>query len=201
MSDICINLVFEDVLSGVVAAKILAASRQRYSIGVRYNAGGFGWIKKRINGFNKAAKGMPYLVVTDLDTSECAPLLITRWLGVPRHPNLLFRIAVREVEAWLLGCREEFSAFLGVPENRIPVKVDEIPNPKELVVNLARRSKKKGIRLDIAPQDRSTARVGPNYNGRLGCFVETKWDPTLAKENSPSLRKMIAALDVFEPSF
>ena len=162
-----------------------------------HNAGGFGWIKRKIKGFNDAAKGMPYLVLTDLDTSECAPVLIRQWLNSPKHPNLLFRVAVREVETWLLGCRASFAAFLGVPENRIPANVEEIPNPKEFVVNLARRSRKRDIRVDIVPEDGSTAKVGPDYNGRLMCFVETSWDPAVAKVHSLSLRKTIDALDRF----
>jgi hypothetical protein len=199
MPEIYMNLVFEDALSGAVARKILAGSRQRYSVGVPYNAGGFGWIKQRIGGFNKAAKGMPYFVLTDLDTSECPPVLIREWLVAPRHPNLMFRVAVREVEAWLLGCRESFAAFLGVPENRIPASVDEIWDAKMLVVNLARRSRKRSIRLDIVPQEGSTAKVGPNYNGRLISYVEGQWDPAVAKECSLSLKKAMKALDVFRP--
>jgi hypothetical protein len=201
MSDIYINLVFEDMLSGAVIGKILATSRQRYLVGVRYNSGGSGWIKKRIDGFNHAAKGMPYFVLTDLDTFECAPVLIRQWLGTPRHPNLLFRVAVREVEAWLLGCRGSFATFLGVPESRIPANVEEIPNPKELVVSLARRSRKRGIREDVAPQDGSTAKVGPDYNGQLISYVESHWDPLIAKEHSPSLQKAIEVIDAFEPVF
>jgi hypothetical protein len=197
MPEICINLVFEDVLSGAVMDKILAASRQRYLVGVRYNGGGFGWIKKRIGGFNNAAKGMPYFVLTDLDTSQCAPALIRQWLHAPKNPNLLLRVAVREVEAWLLGCRESFATFLSIPENRISVDVDEISNPKEFVVNLARRSKKREIRAAIVPEDGSTAKIGPDYNGRLMHFVERSWDPAVAKVHSPSLRRTIDALDGF----
>ena len=199
MPDIYMNLVFEDALSGAVIDKILAASRQTYSIRVRYNGGGYGWIKTKIGGFNNAAKAMPYFVLTDLDTCECAPVLVRQWLGAPRHPNLLFRVAVREVEAWVLGCRESFAEFLGVPENRIPTNVDEIEDPKKLVINLARRSRKRDIRLDIVPRDGSTARVGPNYNGRLISFVKTNWDPAVAKERSLSLKKAISVLDAFKP--
>jgi hypothetical protein len=201
MSEICINLVSEDELSSAVIGKILAGSCHTYRIGFRYTSGGFGWIKKRIDGLNKAAKGMPYFVLTDLDTCECAPVLVKQWLGVPKHPNLLFRVAVREVEAWLLGCRESFASFLGVPESRIPANVEGIPNPKELVVNLARRSRKRTIRVDIAPQDGSTAKVGPDYNGRLMSYVERHWDPAIAKEYSPSLQKAIEVIDAFEPVF
>jgi len=199
MPEICINLVFEDALSAAVVDRILAASCQKYFVGFRYVSGGFGWIKKKIGAFNNAAKGMPYFVLTDLDTSECAPLLIEQWLNAPRHPNLLFRVAVREVEAWVLGCRESFAAFLGVADNRIPTDVDQIPDAKRFLVNLARRSRKRAVRQDIVPQEGSTAKVGPNYNGRLISFVESHWDPAVAKECSLSLRRTVEALDAFEP--
>ncbi len=199
MSDIAINLVFEDSLSESVLSKLLAHSHRNYVVGYRYNAGGFGWIKKKIHGFNHAAKGMPYLVLTDLDRHECPPILIEEWLTTTKHPNLLFRIAVREVEAWLLGCRESFAGFLGVPASRIPANVEQIPNPKEFVVNLARRSRKKKVRVDIAPAPASTAKVGPDYNGRLVYFVDNLWNPAVAKANSPSLQKAIEALEVFQP--
>ena len=143
---------------------------------------------------------MSYLILTDLDRSECPPVLVEQWLTGPKHPNLLFRVAVREVEAWLLGCRESFATFLGVPPSRIPDDVERIPNPKEFVVNLARRSSKRNIRVDLAPEPDSTAKVGPDYTGRLVYFVEEIWEPAVAKESSPSLRKAIEALEVFEPT-
>lgn len=199
MSDIAINLVFEDALSGSVLQKLLQDSRRDYLVGRRYNSGGYGWIKARINGFNNAAKGMSYLVLTDLDQYECPPVLISEWLTGDKHHNLLFRVAVRQVESWLLGCRALFSKFLGVHESEIPICVDEIPNAKSFVIDLARRSPRRQIRLDIVPQEGSTAKVGPDYNGRLINFVENIWDPNIAKEISPSLRKAIEILDEFEP--
>lgn len=200
MSDIAVNLVFEDILSGAVLLKLLAHSRQDYLVGFNYNASGFGWIKKRINAFNRAARGMPYLILTDLDRHECPPILIDQWLDAPRHPNLLFRIAVREVEAWLLACREAFASFMGVPQSRIPVDVEAIDNPKEFVVSLARRSRRRDIRIDIAPEPYSTAKVGPDYSGRLTRFVQGSWNPDVAMRHSRSLRKAIEALEGFRPA-
>ncbi len=200
MSDIAINLIFEDSLSGSVLQKLLKNSRHNYLVGSRYNSGGCGWIKKKINGFNKAAKGMPYFVLTDLDQYECPPILISDWLIGDKHHNLLFRVAVRQIESWLLGCRLLFARFLGVPENMIPRSVDEITNAKVFVIDLARRSRRKQLRLDIVPQEGSTAKVGPDYNGRLIYFVENIWDPNIAKEISPSLQRAIEILDTFEPT-
>jgi len=197
MPEICIYLVFEDALHGAVIEKILAASRQKYLVGVRYNAGGFGWIQKRINGFNMAAKGMPYLVLTDLDRHECAPALIDAWLTGPRNQNLLLRVAVRQVEAWLLACRSSFAHFAGIEEHLIPADTDRIENSKRFLLDLVRRSRNAKLRSDIVPARESTAKVGPDYNGRLMHFVEGSWDPAVAKVHSPSLRKTIDALDRF----
>jgi hypothetical protein len=42
----------------------------------QHSSSGFGYIKSKIKDFNRAAKGMPFLVLTDLDKEECAPKLI-----------------------------------------------------------------------------------------------------------------------------
>jgi len=199
MSSISINLVFEDSLSESVLRRLLDNSRQNYIIGICYNARGQGWIREKINGLNRAAKGMPYLILTDLDRYECPPILLNEWLIGTRHRNLLFRIAVRQVESWLLGCRSAMGKFLGIKEVSIPEAVDEIPDAKRFLINLAKRSRKKQVRIDITPREGSTAKVGPDYNGRLIYFVEHFWEPEVAKNLSPSLRKTMELLDAFQP--
>ncbi len=101
----------------------------------------------------------------------------------------------------MLACRGSFAKFLGVPEDKIPVDVDDIPNAKAFLINLARKSRKKELRLDIVPREGSTAKVGHDYNGRLIYFVENFWKPDVAKEVSPSLRRTMEALDNFQPDF
>jgi len=199
MVDISINIVFEDILSEVVLRKLLRNSKQNYIIGTAYRGGGKGWIEKRINGFNNAAKGMPYLVLTDLDQEKCAPEMTNRWLKGSKHPNLLLRVAVKEVESWILGCRSAFAGFVGIRQELIPTDVDAIENTKEFLVGLVSKSRRKDIRRDIVPRIGSTAKVGPDYNGRLICFVENFWDPDCAKKNSPSLRRTIEVLSQFQP--
>lgn len=200
MSEISINLVFEDLLSESVLRKLLNNSRQNYVIGSCYNARGYGWIREKINGLNRAAKGMPYLVLTDLDRYECPPILLNEWLIGIRNHNLLFRVAVRQVESWLLGCRLAMSKFLGIREDLIPEAVDEIQDAKKFLIDLAKRSRKKQVCLDIVPKEGSTAKIGPDYNGRLIHFVENFWNPNVAKDFSPSLQKTIKVLDEFKPT-
>jgi hypothetical protein len=56
---------------------------------------------------------------------------------MPQHPNLLLRVAVREVEAWLFAHKTAFAEFLGVSRDLIPDNVEQVENPKEFVVTLA----------------------------------------------------------------
>jgi hypothetical protein len=194
-----INLAVEDLLSEVVLRTILHQSKRPYQVGVCYCKRGYGYLKKTIQGFNNAAKGTPYLVLTDLDRAECPLRLIEEWLPCPKHPNLLFRIAVREVEAWLLADREAFAKFIGVRKELIPQAVDAIDDPKRTLINLVSRSRNRELREAIVPRPNSTAKVGPDYNGQLIPFVENHWKVEAAMCNSASLQRAVNAVTVFEP--
>ncbi len=193
-----INLAFEDPLHEAVLRKIV--SQFGFSVGRCFSRGGYGYIKANIKGFNQAARVTPFLVLVDLDRNECAPVLIKDWLPFPRHPNLLFRVAVREVESWLLGHRESLAKYLGVDKNKIPYQVDEIGDPKQFLINLARKSRFKRLRDAIVPRQGSTAQQGPDYDASLIKFVNDYWNVTKAAENSPSLQKTIKALASFHPN-
>jgi hypothetical protein len=198
---ICINLAYEDELSGRVLRRLLSCHSGRYEVGVPYSGGGFGYLRKRIEGFNNAAKGVPFLVLTDLDAVECAPSLVNSWLPHGMHPNLLFRIAVREVEAWLLADREGVAEFLAIQLDMVPDAPDEILDPKGTLIDLARRSPSSDLRRSIAPPLGSTSRQGPDYNGRMSAFAERIWNPCAAAKSSSSLARTIEALTSFSPIY
>jgi len=201
MDPIPVHLAVEDSLSEAVLRRILKGSERQYEVGTCYRKGGYGYLKRNIVGFNNAAKGTPFVVLTDLDRATCAPNLIRQWLPVPRHPNLLLRIAVREVEAWLLADRGGFSDFLGIGEDRIPRDADGIPDPKVCLINLARRSRRRSLRDAIVPAEGITARQGPNYDGALTPFVLDSWDLAAAASRSPSLRRTVEAARRFVPQW
>ncbi|WP_293349985.1 MULTISPECIES: hypothetical protein [unclassified Microcoleus] len=201
MTDIPINLVFEDVLSEAVLKQMLKQSQRPFSVGNCLNQRGYGKIKKIITGLNHAAKGMPYLVLTDLDNAECPLVILSEWLTQPKHPNLLFRIAVKEVEAWLLAHREGFAEFLGISVDLIPADVDKISDPKQVLINLAKKSKKRELREGIVPDRNSTAKIGKDYNGQLIQFVNQSWQVAPAQTNSRSLERAMNALINFQPSW
>ncbi len=201
MTDIPISIAVEDPLSEAILREMLKQTKRPFSIGKCFCRGGYGHLKNLIPGLNQAASGMPYLVLTDLDKAECPLAIISTWLTQPRHPNLIFRIAVKEVEAWLLADREAFAKFLGIAINLIPVDIDGIPDPKQCLINLARKSNKRDLRKGIVPEQNSTAKIGKDYNGQLIPFVRTHWQVATAQLNSPSLQRAMSALITFQPTW
>lgn len=204
--EIPINLVYEDDLSREVLLRLIDSPAVRssdrcFSVGTKRPGRGYGYLKKNIIGFNQASKGMPYLILTDLDDRECAPLLINEWLPQTRNPNLIFRIAVREVESWLLADDAGFARFLGIAKHKLPRNPDDLPDPKATLINLARTSRKRDIKADIVPRPGSTAKQGPAYNDCLISFVKDTWNPEKARRHSQSLEKALRALETFEPQW
>jgi hypothetical protein len=192
-----VNLVFEDELSEYVLSRLLGCFDNKYLSGYSYPGYGFGYIKSKINGFNQACKSTPFLVLTDLDNNPCPVDLIKDWFSGAPHPNMIFRIAVKEVEAWLLADIEGFSKYTGVSKANFPGNPELENDPKRLLINIAARSRKRDIRDDIVPINEN-AQIGPNYNGRLMEFVFNHWNIEAAIERSESLRRAYKKLQLFE---
>jgi hypothetical protein len=156
MSNIPVNLAVEDDLSEAVLRRLLTVADRGYAIGAAFGKRGFGYLRKTISGWNQAARGVPWIVLADLDNQECPASLVNEWLPIPKHHNLLFRVAFREVEAWLLADIGGLAGFLGCKPTAIPVEVESLPDPKAVVVGMARKSRFVQIRRRIAPKAAST---------------------------------------------
>ena len=188
-------LAVADPLSEAVVRKILSVVRPEISVTVAIGNRGKGYLQNHAGELNRTARSVPVFLLTDLDTPlSCPAGLIGTWLSAPVQPNLLFRVAVMEVESWVLADRAAFASFLSVPDHRIPVQTDGIRQPKEFIVNLARRSRRKDVRADLVPEAGSTSAVGPAYNPRLIVFVSEVWDPIAAAAASPSLARTVDRL-------
>lgn len=158
-------------------------------LGAVYGMRGKSLLRQRIQGYNNAARRAPWIVLADLDhDAECAPPFRDAWLERPAA-KMCFRVAVREVEAWLLADRKSLARFLGVSSSIIPSSPESSENPKQELVNLARRSKRPAIQKDMVPRPRSGHSIGPAYSSRLIEFVRTRWQPQVAESNSDSLRR------------
>jgi hypothetical protein len=144
---------------------------------------------RQIEGYNRAARLSPWIVLVDLDDDgDCAPPLRVAWLPHPA-PQMCFRIAVRAVEAWLMADREHLARFLGVAVVRVPSDPEALEDPKQMMVDLARHSRRRAIREDMVPRHRSGRPVGPAYTSRMIEFAETLWHPEVAEQDADSLRR------------
>lgn len=143
---------------------------------------------------NRSAHSIRCLVIRDLDNdAPCAAELCGKLLANPA-PNMLLRIAVHEIESWLLADQDQFARFIGVPPNRIPQNTDVLVDPKAFVAGLAMRSRISRIRDGIPPRPGSGVSVGPGYAGIIGEFASAVWRPHVAQNSSRSLQRCISRL-------
>ena len=195
-----ISLVYEDILSEAVLRKVIQESPREYNILHNFNKNGKTKIDKTLKKYNQASRIYPFLVLRDLDTDhDCAPELVKKLIDFTPSKNFLFHIAVREIDSWLLADRASVSRFLGVRMGDVPSPPDEIVNPKEMLISLARKSRFRNIRESIPPLPKSTAKQGPGYNIELTFFIKNHWNTKNAAKNSPSLARLIRRLEIFSP--
>jgi len=155
---------------------------------------------RRLGGYNNAARVSPWVVLVDLDGDfGCAPAFVQHWLAAPSQ-YMRFRVVVQAIEAWLMADRQRISAALAINERRLPLDPDSVPQPKAVLVDLARHSKSRAIREEMVPRERSGRSVGPLYGARLRQFVldeASGWRPDEAAAHSNSLRRCMESLRRF----
>jgi hypothetical protein len=115
-------------------------------------------LDRRIPAYNDAARIRPWIVLRDLDNEEdgCAMRLRRRLMtGIIRSPAFCLRVAVRSLESWLLADSESFSTFFSVSRKLVPSDPEALRNPKEELVNVCRRSRRRVVRERVAPGSRT----------------------------------------------
>jgi hypothetical protein len=193
MKELYITLAVEDYLSEAVARKLLVQVNSKYRVSQCLCKGGNGYLKAKINKFNQAAQFTPFFVLTDQDRG-CPPEKISRWLKQKASRYFIFRIAVMEVESWVMAHREAFAEFAGISLDCVPGRPDELEDPKRSLLALAARSRSSRLRADLIPAPGSTATVGPDYNNRLSEFIRTDWNVFEAAKNSESLHRAVVCI-------
>lgn len=151
-------------------------------------------VLEKLEGYNAAAGFMPWVVLVDLNgDADCAPTFVAEHLQAPAE-QMLFRVAVRQVEAWLLADVVRFARFIGVSRARLPGNPESLANSKRAVVEIARYSKRRSVREEIVPNPASGRQVGPGYVASMIEFVQTSWNPEEAAARSDSLRRCLGCL-------
>lgn len=164
-------------------------------VGNRYDKGGKPGVQSKIGGYNNdaARTNMPWLVLLDLNSDECPPSLRTKLLNEPA-PFMCFRIAVREIESWLMGDAESLASYFGVSRSLIPPEPEKLDKPKESLIQLAKRSNKREIREGIARKGSAQLELGPRYTALMRKYARNNWRPEVAAERADSLRRAMACV-------
>lgn len=192
MSPVIFSTAVEGATDETVLRKIVKQAGGE--IGTVYGKQGKDFLRRKIGGFNNAARFSPWIVLVDLNEEmECAPALFHSWLPNPAA-NMCLRIAVHKIESWLLADKQNIASYLKVSPARLPQYPDTETDPKATLINLASLSRSTNVRQDICPRPGSGRKVGPAYTTRLIEFIIKHWQPNNALRCSPSLEGCIYSI-------
>lgn len=177
--------------------RVVLAGGSRLEVTRRSVERGFGNIKRSVLKYRQASHAIPHVVLTDLDRGECPAALRAAWGASGLPASMMFRVAVRATESWILADRDGFAGFAGVALNKMPARPEELIDPKATLLGLVRRSRNRRLIAELVPAAGSAARIGPLYNQRLIAFVAQAWDIEAASAVCPSLMKMRVRLGAF----
>ena len=198
-----VTLAIEDPLSDAVAKRLIHDYCPGVEVTETLGNQGIGYIRRRMRDLNEIALNQnPVLVLADLDRQgDCAPNRVTQLKGrLAIAPHLLIRIAVLEIESWILADREGIAKWLGIANSVVPSAPESLEDPKRILVQLALRSRSRRLREGLSPSEvRGTHRAGPNYNEMTGDFVSRQWNPEAARRNAPSLDRAINRISELTP--
>jgi hypothetical protein len=192
-----IALVAEDVLSLAVLQKLLERTGRDFQIARTFNEKGVGNIRKSLDKYRNASNVYPHIILVDLDDVSCAPHLLEQWGMVNLPRAMLFRVAVREIESWVLADRDGFAEFCLVAINKITQHPESLPNPKQALLNIVRKGRNRRLIDEVVPPQGSPMSKGPLYNERLTQFVRVSWNVERAIASSPSLGRTFERLQSF----
>ena len=107
---------------------------------------------------------------------------------------MCLRLAVRELESWLLADHEGVAGFFKVTARDLPLSPDNEIDPTQKLVNLCRKSTSRRIREGMVPRQGSATTVGPLYEALIIEFGTRYWSLDRASDRSPSLRRARQAI-------
>jgi len=197
-----VYIVSEDAVTSAIIKKILAHCSDSFEIIIELPARG-GQIKNKIQEFNKLSKHHPVILLTDLDSDTCAPILLNRLIQ-NKNDKFIFNIAVDEAEAWLMADIEGFASYFKIKITDMPFSHQTKQGGRKpltemyfacksswyLTNELIKKSKSAEYIRQLTPKP--GASKGPEYNSCMLPFIENAWDIENACQNSDSLSRMIA---------
>ena len=175
-----------------IARKLLRDAR--LDVSVEIDCAGKSRLDEDLHGYNEAARGAPWFILRDLDQdAPCAGAFLEQ-KGFKTSRWMCFRLAVRELESWLLADAQAVARFFDVQEEWIPENPDDQIDPTESLVGLARRSRSAAVRKAMVPSLGTSVAVGPLYEAMIIEFGSKHWNLPRACRRSASLRRARKAL-------
>ena len=190
---VIISAAVEGIVDDAVVRKLITYAGGQP--GAVYGRNGKPALRQKINGYNNAARHALWIVLVDLDReADCAPPLREAWLP-ELAPDLCFRVAVREIEAWLMADAETLRSFWTWRAAECPAVPRTRINRKRPWSTSRGVSRRRAVHEDMVPREGSGRPVGPAYASRLIEYVETRWRPGVAARHAESLRRAIACVE------
>lgn len=192
-----VYLAVEDDVSAHVGRKLIEFAGETVAHRPFYR--GKSDLRKSFDKFYNLSTREVVLLLVDLDrTSDrkmCAIDLVRNWLvGRKPNPQLIFRVAVHEVESWLMADHDGLEYLLGLrARTKLPSFPDRVEEPKELLLSLVKSSRKKELR-DCFKSIEGRLSPGLTYSTTLCRWIDAHWSPKRAAEKSDSLKRAIIAL-------
>lgn len=213
MKNIPVYISAEDPVTKAIIERLLNFCSTNFKVFKEVPARG-SEIKNKIPTLNRLAKIMPVILLTDLDTTACAPKLKQELLnGEVQSANFLINIAIDEGEAWLMADRKGFARYIGVDETIIPQtsmqKMGGMKKVKEMTFDIKsswmlthqiiNKAKNAELREQISATGKATK--GKEYNSAILPFIKNVWNIQEAMTNSDSLTRMVNRLRKLADSY
>lgn len=178
----------EDELSEAIALRLISEVQLPHEVTYKLRRGGFGYLRSKMDSWCRMAEHQVMMVLTDLDRANCLVEFRDEWLaGRPLPASMIFRIAVREVESWILADHQAMRELIG-NKGVLPAQPDKLNDPKQALLGLGKTAPK-SVRDDLIRTIEGQLRQGVGYNARLTHWINTAWSPERAAERSPSLAR------------
>ncbi|MCL4556765.1 MAG: DUF4276 family protein [Gammaproteobacteria bacterium] len=188
-------IVGEDKLCCALASKLIKEHNEKLRIYQEIVCNGFGDFKSRVSRMNQAAATvMPVIMLADADQRECVVEQLNDWLPKMPAKDFYLRLAVREVEAWLLADSEGFANFLAISPDLVAPQPEVLSDPKNHLLQLVRKSKNRELKDGMLPKKGISTPIGLEYNAILSRFVEQDWSACRAQLRAPSLSRAVNRL-------
>jgi hypothetical protein len=179
----------EDELSEAMGMRLLRDAGYDLQPSPLLRRNGFGYLRSKMDSWCEMATRKSVVLLTDLDTAVCPMALRKDWMGTRKVPeNLILRIAVHEIEAWVLADHEALRTLIG-NRGTLPPNPDLLPDPKQHLLRLIAKHARRSLREELVAEKGAIASQGIGYNAHFGEWVRSVWSPERAALRSNSLQR------------